>query len=83
MKLLLVAMLIAMSAGCSSVKIIEKNAEGGTLKFRKRGLAADRREDKTMSEADEHCKRYGFKTYKVESEAQDGRFLIVRFKCVN
>lgn len=80
--ILLSSLLVGLTA-CGSVKTIETHSDGGTLKFRRRGLAKERREDKAMAEADEHCKRNGFKTYKVESETQDGRFLLVRFKCEN
>ena len=52
-------------------------------KFRKRGLTTDLGEEKAMGEANEHCKMNGFKTYQVESESQDGRYLQVRYKCIN
>ncbi len=73
----------SVSISCSGVKNVEMRADGGTLKFRKRGLTKDHREDNTYSKADEHCKQNGFKTYKIESEVEDGRFMVVRFNCIN
>ncbi len=70
-------------AACANVKVVETHGDGGTLKFRKRGITKDAREDKTFAEADEHCKKNGFKTYKIESEIEDGRFMVVRYKCEN
>lgn len=79
-QLLLLAAIVILN-GCSSVTVIEKNSNGGTLKIRKRGLTKESRHDKAIAEADEHCKRNGFKSYKVENESQDGRHLIIRFLC--
>ena len=70
-------------SACANVKVVETHSDGGTLKFRKRGLTKEKREDKSYAEADEHCKKNGFKTYKVESEVEDGRFMLVRYKCEN
>ncbi len=69
-------------ASCSGVKNVEMRADGGTLKFRKRGITKESREDNTYAKADEHCKQNGFKTYKIESEVEDGRFMLVRFNCI-
>lgn len=80
--ILLTTTIFAFSS-CASVTVIEKNATGGTLKIRKRGITKESRHDKAISEADEHCKRNGFTSYKVENESQDGRHLIIRFSCVN
>jgi hypothetical protein len=68
---------------CSNVKVIETHSDGGTIKFRRRGLNKDAREDKSIAEADEHCKKNGFKTYKIMNESQDGRFMIIQYKCEN
>lgn len=70
-------------SACANVKVVETHTDGGTLKFRKRGLTKEVREDKSFAEADEHCKKNGFKTYKIESEIEDGRFMLVRYKCEN
>ena len=75
--------ILAFAAACSSVKNIEMRADGGTMKYKKRGLAKESREDKAQQNADEHCKQNGFKTYKIESEVQDGRFTVMRFSCIN
>lgn len=75
--------LVGLLGACGSVKMIEQSSDGGTLKYRRRGLTSERRESKAMAEADEHCKRNGYKTYKVEKQVQDGRFIQVQFKCVN
>jgi len=81
--LLILILTSAILTSCSGVKNVEMRADGGTLKFRKRGLTKEHREDNTLSKADEHCKQNGFKTYKVESEVEDGRFMLVRFNCIN
>jgi hypothetical protein len=71
------------SFSCSHVKVVETHTDGGTLKYRKRGLTKESREDKSYAEADQHCKTNGYKTYKVESQVEDGRFMLVRYKCEN
>ena len=81
--LLTLTAILGTFGACASTKMLETHADGGTIKYRRRGLTKDLREDKAIAEADEHCKRNGFKTYKVESETQDGRFMVVRFACLN
>lgn len=76
-------MMVVLLGACASTKLVETRTDGGTIKFRKRGLAKEQREDNAVKEADEHCKRNGFKTYQVESEVQDGRYIVMRFKCTN
>jgi hypothetical protein len=78
-----VAFFLIVLAGCSSVKVIEAHQDGGTLKYRRRGLTKESREEKAFAEADEHCKRNGFKTYKIANQVQDGRFEVVTYKCEN
>jgi hypothetical protein len=67
----------------SDMKMVEADAQGGLVKYRRHGIGKDSRHDEALAKADDHCKKNGFATYKIENEFDDGRFHEIKFSCRN
>ncbi len=80
---LLPLVVLGFLSACSSVKMVEGDTQGGIVKYHKSAGEKDRDANRTaaLAKAEQHCKRHGFTTYKVQDELMDGEEQVVKFQC--